>query len=60
METTRPSATLAHVPNQPKTPVRNFRIDDELYRAAQAKAAERGETLTEAIRQLLEWYVKHK
>jgi hypothetical protein len=35
-------ATLARVPNQPKTPLKSFRIPEALYVAAQAKAAERG------------------
>lgn len=42
----------------PETPLRAFRIADDLYRRAQAKAAERGETLTDVIRKALERYVK--
>jgi predicted HicB family RNase H-like nuclease len=45
-------------PNQPKTPLRTFRIADDLYRAAKAKAAKQGETLSEVVRRLLEEYVR--
>jgi purine-nucleoside phosphorylase len=41
-----------------KTPLRAFRIADDLYEKAKAKAAERGETLTDVIRKALERYVK--
>ena len=41
----------------PETPLRAFRIADELYKKARAKAAERGETLTDVIRKALERYV---
>jgi predicted HicB family RNase H-like nuclease len=46
------------VPNQPKTPLRSFRIPDEVYRAAQAAAAESGESVSDVVRQALEQYVK--
>lgn len=49
---------MTPVPNQPKTPMRSFRIPDEVYRAAQAKAAEKGETLTDVVRRALERYVR--
>lgn len=39
------------------TPVRNVRVDDELWRAAQAEAKERNETLTDAIVRALRRYV---
>jgi predicted DNA-binding protein len=45
------------MPNQPKTPIRGFRIPDELYRAAQAKAADEGRTLTDVVREFLENYI---
>jgi hypothetical protein len=51
-------ATLTRVPNAPKTPLRSFRIPDELYEAAQATAAEKGETVSDVIRKALEKYVK--
>lgn len=44
------------MPNQPKTPARSIRIDDELWAKAQARAAARGESVTEAIRKFLERY----
>lgn len=46
------------VPNKPKTPLRSFRISDELYAAAQAKAADRGESVSDVVRRALERYVK--
>jgi antitoxin component of RelBE/YafQ-DinJ toxin-antitoxin module len=46
------------VPNQPKTPKRGVRIADDLWRAAQRVAADRGETLTDVIRRALEQYVR--
>lgn len=45
------------MPNQPKTPLRNFRIPDELYEAAKAKAAEDGRNLSDVVREALEKYV---
>lgn len=38
------------------TPRRTYRADDELYEAAQAKAAARGETLTDVILRALRAY----
>jgi predicted HicB family RNase H-like nuclease len=52
--------TMARVPNKPKTPIRSFRIDPELYAAVQEKAAERGETVTDVVVQALQRYVKRK
>lgn len=52
--------TIGTMPNKPKTPHRTIRISDELWQAAQAKAAERGETLTDVLRRSLERYVKTK
>ena len=46
------------MPNQPKTPARGVRVPDELWSAAKAKAAERGETVTDAIVRALERYVR--
>lgn len=51
---------IRRMPNQPKTPIRGFRIPDPLYDAAKAKAAERGEDLSTVIRAALERYVKRK
>lgn len=49
---------MTRVPNQPKTPIRSFRIPDDVYDAAKAKAAERGETLTDVVKKALERYAK--
>jgi predicted HicB family RNase H-like nuclease len=46
------------MPNQPHTPHRTIRITDELWTAAQERAAERGESVTDVIRRALERYVK--
>jgi len=40
------------------TPVRTFRIDDELWRQALARAAEAGTTVSDVIRAALERYVR--
>jgi predicted HicB family RNase H-like nuclease len=53
-------ATVARVPNTPGTPLKSFRIPAELYAAAQAKAAERGESVSEVVRKALERYVKRR
>jgi predicted HicB family RNase H-like nuclease len=45
------------MPNAPGTPLRNVRVDDALWRAAQAKAAEQGVNVSEVIRRALEHYV---
>lgn len=50
--------TVVDVPNAPKTPLRSFRIPDDLYRAAQAAAAEKGESMSDVVRRALERYVK--
>ena len=50
--------TVSSVPNQPKTPIKCFRIPADLYEAAQAKAAERGESVSEVVRKALERYVR--
>lgn len=51
---------IRRVPNQPKTPIRGFRIPDELYLAAKAKAEARGEDMSTVVRAALERYVKRK
>lgn len=45
------------MPNAPKTPNRVIRVDDDLWRAAQLKAGERGESVSEVIRRALRRYV---
>lgn len=46
--------------NPNHTPLKSFRIPAALYEAAQAKAEERGETVTDVVRRALERYVKRK
>jgi predicted HicB family RNase H-like nuclease len=46
------------VPNTPGTPRRTIRISDALWAAAVAKAAERGESVSDILRRALERYVK--
>ncbi len=50
--------TILRVPNTPGTPRRTIRVSDELWDAAAAKAAERGEDLSSVIRKALERYVR--
>jgi hypothetical protein len=45
------------VPNQPKTPVKSFRIPDELYQAALMKARQEERSLTEVVRAALLAYI---
>jgi hypothetical protein len=42
----------------PKTPQRTLRVADDLWHAAQAKADERGEVLSEEIRKFLQRYIR--
>lgn len=49
---------MTPVPNKPKTPLRSFRIPDDLYEQAQKRAEERGETLSHAVRKFLERYAR--
>lgn len=49
---------LSPMPNKPKTPMHSFRVEDELWEAAKKRAAERGETLTDALRKFLRRYTK--
>jgi predicted HicB family RNase H-like nuclease len=45
------------MPNAPKTPTRTLRVSDDLWTAAQAKAAEEGVTVTSVIIRALTSYV---
>lgn len=45
------------MPNQPKTPLRNIRVSDELWNAVKQKAAAEGRTISDVVRELLEKYV---
>lgn len=46
------------MPNQPKTPHRTIRIDTDLWRAAQARAAAEGTTVTAVLVAALRKYAK--
>ena len=46
------------MPNQPKTPLQNIRVDRELWSSALAKARAEGRTLSEVIREFLREYAK--
>jgi antitoxin component of RelBE/YafQ-DinJ toxin-antitoxin module len=48
------------MPNQPRddNPTRAIRIDDALWTAAKERAAERGESVSEAVRAFLRRYTK--
>lgn len=50
------------MPNQPRPGEhpRAVRVPDELWHAARAKAAERGETVSDVMRDALTRYVKRK
>lgn len=44
------------MPNQPKTPVRSFRVPDEIWQAALRRAQREGTTLTTLLVETLEEY----
>lgn len=48
------------MPNAPRddNPARTIRVPDDLWRKARAKADEKGETVSEAVRKFLERYVR--
>lgn len=45
-------------PNQPKTPLRAIRIDDELWTAVKEKAEAEGRNVSEIIRAALRRYLR--
>lgn len=45
-------------PNKPKTPLRAIRVDDALWEAVKAKAAEEGRTVSDVIRAALLRYTR--
>lgn len=49
---------MVNVPNKPKTPLRNVRIDDELWHSAKTAAASNGETVSDVIRRSLQTYIE--
>lgn len=52
--------SLGDVPNKPKTPIKCFRIPQDLYEKAQATAADRGDSVSEVVRKALERYVRSR
>lgn len=52
------SGILGIVPNAPKTPIRGFRVPDDVYKAAQAQAEELGIPLSDVVRAALEKFAK--
>lgn len=46
------------MPNQPATPLRSFRVPDELWEAVKRVAADRDETVTDVIIRALVRYVR--
>lgn len=48
---------MGSVPNKPKTPLRNVRVDDQLWVDAQKVAAEQDTNVSEVIRQALLVYI---
>ncbi len=46
------------MPNRPRTPHRTIRVPDDVWAAAMAVAARRGETLSDAIRRFLDAYAR--
>jgi len=56
-QTAHAPGTIRRVPNKPKTPNRAIRVDTDLWRAAQQKAAAEGRTVTGVIVAYLKRYV---
>ncbi|WP_188492045.1 hypothetical protein [Williamsia phyllosphaerae] len=49
------------MPNKPKTPLRTFRIPDDVYGPAKAAAEANGETVTDVVKKALVNYTRrHK
>lgn len=53
-------ATVPGMAEETHTPRRTVRIPDDVWRAAQAKAVERGDNLSEVIREALVKYARRK
>ncbi len=49
---------MTPMPNAPRTPLRSFRIPDDLYLEVQQIAATQDESVSDVVRQALERYVK--
>lgn len=46
------------MPNQPRTPIRTVRIEDDRWQPALAAAEKRGDTLSEVLRSALDFYAE--
>ncbi len=46
------------MPDQPKTPLRSVRVPDAVWHAAQQRAAEKGETVSDVVRRALTRYAR--
>lgn len=46
------------MPGQGKIPLRSVRVDDETWQKAQARAVERGESVSDVIRRALRRYAR--
>jgi len=57
---TQESETIEPVPNQPKTPVRTFRLADDLWRKLKDSAKREGVTVSDLLRRLVDDHVKGK
>lgn len=53
-------ATVEPVPNQPKTPVRTFRLAEDIWHKLQAAAKREGITASDLLRRLVEEYLGRK
>jgi hypothetical protein len=51
---------MSPTPRRPRAKLRSVKVADPLWDAAMAKAVERGEYLSEVIREALEKYVRSK
>lgn len=49
---------MTPMPNAPRTPLRSFRIPDDLYLEAQQIAATQDESVSDVVRRALERYVR--
>ena len=49
---------MTPMPNAPRTPLKSFRIPEDLYREAQQLAADEGQSVSDVVRKALERYVK--
>lgn len=48
------------MPNQPKTPMRTFRVPDDLWHAAKARSVAEGTSVTAILVAALRTYVKEQ